>query len=497
MTMKATIQLKKEGGAALKIRAEKVEIGSGKDCDVRFDQGLYPMVSDRHANIAFECGIYLLYDNQSAQGTFLNGKPISVAKIKNGDRFQLGRGGPTLLFEGESPFASRLKFVLGQCAVDARMLQAMVSDLTKMSTGKGTGRVKGAGIVQEILRRVKLQQSIRLLTVVFLGLLLAAVSVAGVFLSTGTHLKGLEDRTSRQMKGLTTQLAQSKATDSREVRALQSELKTLKETLEGTTQEIRQAFVEIAERNQKAVVLLQHVYRVVNAKTGRPVRVTGRQPDGTPIFSEGPLGIPLTVQIQGTGFVIDNRGTILTNRHIVEPWREDEDLLRRGWSGETVLLTAIFADTDRQLPVRVLQVSQEVDAAALRVQPFPGMQVVQGIEPDPAKIRQGLRIAIIGFPMAAMMEGKAKTTLTTGILSKVSLSKDLQFDAPTNPGNSGGPILNEWGKVIGIVHGIGLGPQGSRLHGVYYGIPIRFAISLTAEPEWVSGPESKSSMESG
>ncbi len=136
------------------------------------------------------------------------------------------------------------------------------------------------------------------------------------------------------------------------------------------------------------------------------------------------------------------------------------------------------------------------DEADLRFNMLSCISGVDFFEPDPKKVRQGLRVAIIGFPSGVMMEGKAKTTLTTGVLSKVSLRKNLQFDAPANPGNSGGPILNEWGKVIGIVHGIGLGPQGSRLHGVYYGVPIRFATTLTAGPEKVSGPESKSSMES-
>ncbi len=367
------------------------------------------------------------------------------------------------------------------------------------------------GIVQEVLRRVKHQQSIRLLTAVFLGLLLTAGSVVGVLLWTGRHLKGLEELTlqreserasirerrerdfRRRIRGLTAQLARSNDSASTEARILRSNLKNLREALE----ENRRGFWAIAERNQKAVVLIQHAYQVFNPKTGRAVRIIGRQANGAPIFSEGPVGVPVTLRLQGTGFVIDHRGTILTGRHVAEPWRENDRLRSKGWSGRTVLLSAIFADTDRPLSAKVLKVSREVDAAALRIDPFPGMPVVQAIEPDPKKVRQGLRVAIIGFPSGVMMEGKAKTTLTTGVLSKVNLSKELQFDAPVNPGNSGGPIFNEQGHVIGIVHAVGVGPGGAKLHGISYGIPIRFAISLTEEPKKISRPESKISLESG
>ena len=228
--MKATIRLKIEGGDALKFRTERIEFGSGKASDVPFDPKQFPMVSERHAHLAFECGIHVLYDNSSAQGTFVNGDRISVAKLKNGDRIRLGQGGPTLLFEDASPLASRLKFVLGRCGVDGRMLQAMVSDsVAEITTGKGRRRDKASGIVQEVFRRVKLQQSIRLLTAVFLGILLTAGSVAGILLWTGTHLKDLEEVTlqreseraslresrerdfRRRIRGLTVQLTRSNA----------------------------------------------------------------------------------------------------------------------------------------------------------------------------------------------------------------------------------------------------------------------------------------------
>ncbi len=106
------------------------------------------------------------------------------------------------------------------------------------------------------------------------------------------------------------------------------------------------------------------------------------------------------------------------------------------------------------------------------------MPVVQGIESDPEKLRQGQRIAIIGFPGGVETNGRTITSLTTGVISKASFNKELQFDAAVNPGNSGGPIFNERGEVIGLVYGVGVDREGGRLHGVYYGVPIRFTAGL-------------------
>ncbi len=333
-----------------------------------------------------------------------------------------------------------------------------------------------------------------------LGFLLLALSVAGIFLWAGGSLRGLEERTTReveawagrerdlriQIEDLTAQLTQTKAATSMDARTVEDTLRHFRKDLTQTLKENPRDFVSIAEQNQRAVVLIHHVYRVVNPETGRPIRTIGRQANGSPIFTEDPVGRLATRTVQGTGFVIDRQGMILTNRHVATPWEGDGELLRRGWSGETVILTVTFADTERELPARVFQVSQEVDAASLQIRPFAGRPVVQGIESDPEKLRQGQRIAIIGFPGGVETNGRTITSLTTDVISKASLNKELQFDAAVNPGNSGGPIFNERGEVIGLVYGVGVDREGGRLHGVYYGVPIRFTTGLLVEPKKIA-----------
>jgi S1-C subfamily serine protease len=97
---------------------------------------------------------------------------------------------------------------------------------------------------------------------------------------------------------------------------------------------------------------------------------------------------------------------------------------------------------------------------------------------DPSKLNQGDEIAAIGFPGNVKTDGKAVTTLTVGVLSKIPLQADLQFNAEINPGNSGGPLLNSKGEIIGIVYGAGIGTQGERLQGISYAIPIKYGLDL-------------------
>lgn len=505
----APFRLHTESGTAWDAHAEKVVLGSGPGCDVFFDAQRFPMVSEQHAFLACDCGIHVLHDNQSLHGTFLNGKRTSAAMLRPGDTIQLGKDGPKLRFEGKRPSVSGLSTLASRCRLSAKMFRSLVSDSVQSAKRKhAKGRARPAHVAQEVLERAKLQRSIHLLIVGVIVFVLLTGAVAGIALWAGFYLKELNERAARmeeatrqreaewtkraaqrekelllQIETVTAQLGQSKTLVSRDVKALESALEGLRKELARVQEEKRVDFVAVVERNQKAVVLVRHVYQVINPATGRHVRFVGRDPAGNPVFTEDPdAGSPLILSVQGSGFAVDRRGILLTNRHVAEPWRYNETLRIRGWSGKTALLTVTFADTSKATPARLLKVSEEVDAAALRIEPFPDIPVVQGVETDPAALHQGQPVAIIGFPIQAIPEEqRALTSLTVGVLSKVSLRTQLLFDAAVDPGNSGGPIINDKGKVIGIVYGVGLDPLGRRLQGANYGLPIRFALRLVPE----------------
>jgi len=143
---------------------------------------------------------------------------------------------------------------------------------------------------------------------------------------------------------------------------------------------------------------------------------------------------------QGTGFFIDNNGSVLTNRHVIAGSE----------SKEVQLLTSIGPS----IPAKVTYVSREDDFAI--VQPIKNIR------------SKALPLCYSAYPLAgedvvALGSPKGLTnTVTRGIVSAVrragkdfqSVATDsatlIQTDAAINPGNSGGPLLNENGEVIGI-----------------------------------------------
>lgn len=160
----------------------------------------------------------------------------------------------------------------------------------------------------------------------------------------------------------------------------------------------------------------------------------------------------------GSGFVLDGEGHILTNYHVVE-------------DAQSVEVT-FFDETS--LPAEVVGVDPRNDVAVLRVDAPPELlqPVVLG-ESDNLVV--GQRAIAIGNPF-----GQFDNTLTTGVISALGRSLEgpdgrtitgvIQTDAAINSGNSGGPLLNSSGQVIGINTAI-FSPSGASA-GVGFAVPV-------------------------
>ncbi|MCP4317710.1 MAG: FHA domain-containing protein [Hyphomicrobiales bacterium] len=152
----------------------------------------------------------------------------------------------------------------------------------------------------------------------------------------------------------------------------------------------------------------------------------------------------------GTGFVISRGGYILTNSHVIEPH------VAAGW--ELVVIENDAAGKNR-LPATLIERVQEEDLAILHIEGLDRPPVVlseTGID-WPAK---GMTVFAIGFPEVGGRLGEIhEASFTTGTVNRLfdgSWSKDgaelriIQHSAPTNPGSSGGPIVNACGQVVGV-----------------------------------------------
>ena len=195
----------------------------------------------------------------------------------------------------------------------------------------------------------------------------------------------------------------------------------------------RTAVVEVVERVKGAVV---------NIHSERTVRAGGTNED---LFALTPS--QHRVNGMGTGIIIDARGYIITNHHVVD----DVNLLRVSLADGSTFTAKVVAR------------NAEEDLALLKIDSDKPLQVMpMGTSSD----------VLVGESVVAIGNAYGYPhTVTEGIVSAikrdVTLNKDISYkqliqtSAPINPGNSGGPLLNINGDLIGVNVAIRAGPRAS------------------------------------
>jgi len=186
------------------------------------------------------------------------------------------------------------------------------------------------------------------------------------------------------------------------------------------------------------------------------------------VSEDSPFGLPGSQQgvATGSGFVVDEDGTILTNAHVVE--------------GASDVTVSFNEDGSDSIPAEVKGRDVSSDLAVLKVDP----DKVQAVLPlgDSSTAQVGDPVVAIGNPFGFTR------TVTTGIVSALqrqieapngfSIPNVIQTDAAINPGNSGGPLLDANGRVIGINSQIATGGSGNGSVGIGFAIPINTAKKL-------------------
>ncbi|QSI29280.1 trypsin-like serine protease [Variovorax sp. RKNM96] len=172
----------------------------------------------------------------------------------------------------------------------------------------------------------------------------------------------------------------------------------------------------------------------------------------------------------GTGVVIVDKGVILTNLHVVA-------------GAEKIKVT--FADGLEAVAV-ITGVQPENDLAVLQAQKIPD-DLIPATMRSTADLRPGDQVAAVGFPFgigpsvsAGVVSGLKRSFRSPE--GKQELGNLIQFDAAANPGNSGGPLINMDGEVLGIVTAI-LNPTQQRTFiGIGFAVPIENAASAAGSP---------------
>ena len=173
-------------------------------------------------------------------------------------------------------------------------------------------------------------------------------------------------------------------------------------------------------------------------------------------------------QGQGSGFILDKQGHILTNNHVIE--------------GAQIVEVTTF--DKHKYKAQVVARDRNHDLALLQIQGASNLQ--PAVLADSASLLVGQQVYAIGNPFGF------NGTMTRGIISAIrsiempsgnKIEDAIQTDASVNPGNSGGPLLNSRGEVIGITTLIASNPNGGadQSAGIGFAIPISTAKAVLSD----------------
>lgn len=183
----------------------------------------------------------------------------------------------------------------------------------------------------------------------------------------------------------------------------------------------------------------------------------------------------------GTGFMVSSDGYVVTNDHVIADYRE----LYVIFGGEP--LDAAVVDRDSDLDVALLKIEASTDALPV----------------DLITPRKGEEVAVIGYPSVQLLGNEVKATF--GHINSLSGPENtpffLQFSAATQPGNSGSPLLNNKGSVIGLVtaslnQASALEQTGTLAQNVNFALKTEFLLPiLELVPGWQSPDAARKDME--
>ena len=286
-----------------------------------------------------------------------------------------------------------------------------------------------------------------------------------------------------------------------------------------------------------AVCLIVGVYDLVDKKSGKVLRYADPQsmrpnpyeqlptedpgkPPAAPqigLTTDG-TGSPVEYDFIGTGFHVGD-GYIVTNRHVVQPWEEDEQVKQMMTSANgrarVKRLVVYFPNQAQPFPMRIKQLGTKEDLAVGWVDPTtlpPNLPAIP-LDADSISAAIGKTVVTMGYPsgpdrLLAMVDddeaksinqrfGNSRTNLinflaqsqkivpltTQGLITDLDANR-IVHDAKTAEGGSGAPLFGQGGKVIGVNFGVFTENTAANMS-----VPIRFAIDLLKKAGWLPPEE--------
>lgn len=476
-------------GQTMTCGQRRLLIGTTGDASMRFP--LRSHVAKNHAEITFakaECAFHL----SALEGrVFVNGWEVREVILEHNDLLEIGLNGPKIRFR--IPPGSTCKPV-----------RQMLHDAHAVRRESGVLAFAHA-LQRDLLFRSSWQARLTI-SVLVVAVAFGAAYMGGT-VGTRRTTKQQESFRQQQLKSWTGQM-----TALRE--QLQKQLEEFRHEQAGhaSREELTELRSDLARRAHVVDSLVagnQALQRVLDVYSRGVCLIHGvfalqRPPDEQDASRQESEEPSFLLEYFGSGFLVTNDGHVLTNRHVAEPWSNDEtavQLQAQGLTPHFVELTASFpGKAPASIDPSTIRLSTEgVDIAVMQVR-VEGVPVLPLHDGDVHAFRGG-HVILLGYPtglnsilaraesdlvaevLAAATDTKSlivelaakgaiAPVITQGALNEVR-ERRLVYDAETTFGGSGGPVFGPDGTVIGVNFAVTRGFGGSN-----FGVPIEFARRL-------------------
>ncbi len=501
-----------KAGTVFELPDADLTVGRDLDRDLRFSPNEV-LVSARHSKIVCQDEVYILFDDGSTNGTFVNGEKIKGGlQLTNGDIIQFGPGGPQGRYE-EGQTSSPPP------TLDANTVQSPLAPAR--STDPAQVRYRPARSTREMLAVAisRGRRTRRALILVSAGALAAILAIVFFQQQSKANL----ENALAELSAFLDSERESRSAMAMDLASIQIQA----DSLRAVVAEEQRRFAndpgmdpESIRRMSNGVALLVFTYGYVEEGGQRLLRYQVG-PGGGVVFEPGPGGRPIAsltfggsgrpVQHQGTatGFLVDSSGLVLTNRHVAEPWAQDGELTflqSRGLNvaGAFIDIRAYFPPGDQSRRLIVESTSSRADVAVMRIAgPMVNAPTLQ-LAGELPRTGPGDQLLLIAYPTGlhnllfretrAAREQILQTTgddaglmaaelaqrrliqplITNGGVSDAT-ETEVIHTAATTVGASGGPLINLRGRVVAIHYASVRAPTPGDPFRTQRGVPIRYA----------------------
>ncbi len=495
----------------LAIPAEGAVLGRDPACTIVLEKTQFPQVSSQHARVSLVDGALEVADLGSKNGTYVNGRKISERRLAAGDVVQLGEHGPRFAAGRDAG----LDDTMDVAPLRGRQPLGVMGESTITNLRSALGAADQQDVEEAVERssRRTIGVAVALSTVVLGAAALGLYELresgqaeADALRKLNGQLReglaearaGIDEQRSRFEEQRTAILSERDALATR-IAAIETdggtsgdledrieeELATLRGNLDAANRRLelfdpvnleKERLREVASVHS-AVVLIEATTRFRDIASRRRLHVA-RLDDGREIANLEFEGKLVEQESSGSGFCISKDGYILTNAHVVMPAERRSQVDGPGglkFDVETEL-QVVFTGTPTRHAARVIEVTLDAaeDLALIRIEPFDGMPVIPRFDVDQKRPAPGTEVYLFGFPLGKLVlqEGERVVASTfKGILSR-EVGEYLQIDASVHPGNSGGPVTDAHGRVLGVVSRVQNTPGGQLANAIGYVIPI-------------------------